>query len=60
MSQKIDQDGLQAAKTALLVYLTTQTVFGVNVGTHATDAELSAAATSVIQAYLNFIAAPKI
>ena len=57
--EKLELDGLQAAKAALLAYLKTQTVFGVNVGTHATDAELTAAATDTIQAYLDFVNSPK-
>ena len=57
--ENIDPDGLQAAKAALLAYLKTQTVFGVNVGTHATDAELTTAVTDTIQAYLDFINLPK-
>jgi hypothetical protein len=60
MSQNIDPDGLLQAKAALQAYLDTQTVFGINVGSHATDAELSAATTSVIQAYLDYINTPKI
>lgn len=60
MPQALDKDGLQEAKTALKNYLNTQTVFGFNVGAHATDDELTIAATTTLQAYLDFISAPKL
>jgi hypothetical protein len=56
----LNQDALVQAKSALQDYLNTQTVFGVNVGAHVTDTELAAAATAVVQAYLDFVNAPKI
>lgn len=57
---QIDPDALAAGKAALVAYLSTLTVFGVNIGTEAPDSEITTAATNTIQAYLNFLAAPKI
>jgi hypothetical protein len=57
---RINPDGLQIAKAAVQAYLNTQTVFGINLGTHVSDAELTAATTAAVQAYLDFLNAPSI
>ena len=60
MPKALDQDALAAAKAAVQKYLATQTIWGVNIGAHVTDDELTAATTAAVQAYLNYLAAPSL
>ena len=60
MPQPINPDALQAAKAAVVAYLDTITVFGISIGSRASDAEITTCTTNAIQAYLTRAAAPTI